>query len=49
VEKGEHLDLQSELNETASPKKSRWQHFVDVLWMLLNVFTTVTVVFLNKM
>ncbi|KAK7888490.1 hypothetical protein LTR67_008836 [Exophiala xenobiotica] len=48
LEKGDHPDHQPELYETASPKKSHWQHFVDVLWMLLNIFTTVTIVFLNK-
>ena len=49
LEKGEHSDQQPELNEAGSPKKSHWQIFVDILWMLLNVFSTVTVVFLNKM
>lgn len=54
MEKGESSDSEDRADmprhdvRPASPKRSGVQHFVDLLWMGLNVLSTVLIVFLNK-
>jgi hypothetical protein len=48
-EKNAYQESQLGIEESPLPRKSHWQQCIDVLWMLLNVFSTVVIVFLNKM
>lgn len=48
TEKGEDLEYQPKSTDI-TPSKSRWQQYLDGIWMLVNVVSTVVIVFLNKM
>jgi hypothetical protein len=48
TEKGEDLEYQLK-SADVTPSKSRWQKYLDAIWMLVNVVSTVVIVFLNKM
>lgn len=48
TEKGEDLEYQLK-SADVTPSKSRWQQYLDAIWMLANVISTVVIVFLNKM
>lgn len=48
TEKDEDLEHQLQ-GVDVTPSKSRWQQYLDAIWMLANVVSTVVIVFLNKM
>jgi len=48
TEKDEDLEFQFK-GADVTPPKSRRQQYLDAIWMLVNVISTVVIVFLNKM